>query len=1042
MKKLILASFIIMISIKSFTQLLSWAPNFPTDVNAPLVITMDASFGNKGLLNYSSTGDVYVHTGVITNLSTTNTDWKHVKFANFNVPDPSVQTTYLGGNKWQFTIAPNIRAFYGVPAGETIFKIAILFRNGAGTVVQRNADGSDMFIPLSGTALDSRIIIPFKQPTFNPQPEPITKNVGESISITGVSNNPATLKLYFNGSVIQTAVSATTISSSANIVVGGNQAIVLEANDGITTKTDTLRFFVSGTINVAPLPPGVRDGINYEASTSAVTLVLNAPGKSRVSVIGDLPGSNWAEQSAYQLNKTPDGNYWWIRITGLTPGTEYSYQYLVDGTLKIADPYTEKILDPNNDQFISSATYPNLKAYPTGQTNGIVSILQTGAAPYNWKVNNFNRPDKKNLLVYELLVRDFVAKHDWNTLNDTLNYFKNLGINTIEVMPFNEFEGNISWGYNPDFYFAPDKYYGPPNTLKRFIDSCHAKGIAVVMDMVLNHSFGSSPMVQLYYDNANSRPAANNPWYNPLPTHPFNVGFQFNHESLNTRYFVSRVMEHWLTNYKIDGFRFDLSKGFTQTQSGSDVNLWGQYDASRVAIWKRYYDTMQSKSPNSYTILEHFAVNSEETELSNYGMMLWGNENYNYNQASMGFSTGWNFDYGIFTTRSWLQPNLITYMESHDEERLMFKNEQYGNSAGSYNVKDIPTALKRMEMNGAFFFTIPGPKMIWQFGELGYDYSINTCVDLTINNNCRLDQKPIRWDYLQDINRKHLYDTWAKLMKLRSNPLYKNTFTTNRITQDFSNAFKWLKVTTDTSNILVIGNFDVVPQTGSVTFQNAGTWYDYLNGGVPFTATGTSQTFLLQPGEFHVYLNRSNAVLPVTIINFTAKNNGDMNTLSWNVAREINLSTYDVQRSIDGKEFTTISKINATGNAAYIYNDRVSSLPSPVYFYRLKSVDKDGKYAFSSVVKINMSNNTNFVEISPNPFTNLLKINIRSAFQDKATILLTDLSGRQLLKQDGQLHSGNNTLILNDAEKLSSGVYLLSISTSLQNQLIKIIKTN
>ena len=55
-----------------------------------------------------------------------------------------------------------------------------------------------------------------------------------------------------------------------------------------------------------------------------------------------------------------------------------------------------------------------------------------------------------------------------------------------------------------------------------------------------------------------------------------------------------------------------------------------------------------------------------------------------------------------------------------------------------------------MEMSAAFFFTIPGPKMIWQFGELGYDYSINHCANGTINNNCRLDAKPIRWDYLAE----------------------------------------------------------------------------------------------------------------------------------------------------------------------------------------------------------------------------------------------------------------------------------------------------
>ncbi len=465
MKKLMLAFGILLFSQITFGQLLSWTPEFPTD-NSSLVITMDASFGNNGLLNYSSTNDVYVHTGVITNLSTSTSDWKYVKYSNFSSPDPSVQTTYLGNNKWQFTISPTIRAFYGVPAGETILRIAILFRSGNGSRVQRNTDGSDMYIPISTTALDARLKVPFKQPKYNMVPEPITKNVGDNISISGAANNSSTLKLYFNGGVIQTASGATTISSSATVAAPGNQTIVLEANDGSTTKTDTIQFFVSGNTTVAPLPGGVRDGINYEADNTAVTLVLYAPGKSRVAVIGDLPGSNWTEQSSYEFNKTPDGNYWWLRITGLTPGTEYSYQYLVDGTLKIADPYTEKILDPNNDQYISSTTYPNLKAYPTNLTSGIVSILQTGQTPYNWHINSFTRPDKRNLLVYELLVRDFVAKHDWNTLVDTLSYLKNLGINTIEVMPVNEFEGNSSWGYNPDFYFAPDKYYGPENTFK------------------------------------------------------------------------------------------------------------------------------------------------------------------------------------------------------------------------------------------------------------------------------------------------------------------------------------------------------------------------------------------------------------------------------------------------------------------------------------------------------------------------------------------------------------------------------------------------
>ena len=79
------------------------------------------------------------------------------------------------------------------------------------------------------------------------------------------------------------------------------------------------------------------------------------------------------------------------------------------------------------------------------------------------------------------------------------NYIERLEINAIELMPTNEFEGNSSWGYNPNYYFAPDKYYGPRNNFKAFVDACHERGIAVIIDLVLNHAYGSCPFVQMYW---------------------------------------------------------------------------------------------------------------------------------------------------------------------------------------------------------------------------------------------------------------------------------------------------------------------------------------------------------------------------------------------------------------------------------------------------------------------------------------------------------------------------------------------------------------
>ncbi len=919
MKKACLLVVIIFTAICSNAQLLKTTPEFVLDNASNIDIVCDANYGNKAILNYIPTSDMYVHIGVITSLSANSSDWKYVKYP-WASPGADRLCSYLGNNQWKFTIVGGLRTFFGITnPSEKILKIAVLFRNGTGAIKQANADGSDMFIPVYDIANYVHITNPFKQPTYTPIPEVITKLLGDSISISAASSLTSDLNLFFNGSQVASQTATTTLATKTKISSTGAQTIVATSTNVGVTTSDTLSFFVAGGNTIAPVPAGLKQGINYETDATACTLVLYAPHKSIVTVLGDF--NNWTQSSQYQMNQTPDSTTYWLRLTGLTPGTEYAYQYKVDGSLLVADYNTEKILDPNNDQYISSTTYPNLKAYPTGKTTGIVSILQTAKPAYNWQVANFTRPNKSNLVIYELLIRDFVATQNFQTVKDTISYLKRLGVNAIEVMPFNEFEGNNSWGYNPSFYFAPDKAYGTETAVRAFIDECHKQGIAVIMDMVMNHSFGQSPMVQLYWDPVNNIPAANSPWFNQYATHPFNVGYDFNHESQATKDFVDRVMNHWLTNYKVDGFRWDLSKGFTQTNNPTDVTAWGNYDASRIAIWKRIYDKMQSISTNAYCILEHFAVNQEEIELSNYGMLLWGNSNYSFNQATMGYNTGSDLQSTLFNspTRGWTKPNLVGYMESHDEERLAYKNIAFGNVSGSYNIKDTITALKRNEMGAAFWAMIPGPKLLWQFGELGYNYSINTCSDgVTIDpNNCRLSPKPIRWDYYSNPARQSLYNVYAQLIKLKLTPNYLSTFTTANSAYDMASNVKWLKLTTDSLNVVVVGNFDVVPNSASITFPNAGTWYSYLTGSTR-TATGNAETINLQPGEYYVYTNKdvkntiATAIMPSTSISLTMTM-----TISPNPARQNAIINYDLPEN--GK--VAINMLSINGNRIRsIYN--------------------------------------------------------------------------------------------------------------------------
>ena len=1045
--KLIFTILFFCCALTSNSQLLSWSPDFIQESADPIVITMDGTKGNLGLKDYLPS-DVYVHMGVITTASTNSSDWKYSKFA-WATTNASAKAVSAGTNKWNYTITGGLRAFFGMSnPGEKILKIALLFRNGSGSRVQRNADGGDMYIPVYEAGLNVRITDPLSEPKFKPTPELITKNVGDAINITAKASTASDIKVYLNETQVgSTATNATTYTTSATITTAGQQMIVAEAKSADQTKYDTIKFFVYPAVTTAALPAGVKNGINYDANNTSLTLVLYAPNKTRVSVIGDF--NDWTESLTHQLNRTPDGLRYWITLNGLTPGAEYGYQFVIDGTLKVADYMTEKVLDPFNDQFIPAANYPDLKPYPTGKTSGIISVFQTAKPDYTWQVPNFVKPDKRNLVIYELLVRDFVATKSWSTVKDSIAYLKKLGITAIEVMPFNEFEGNLSWGYNPDYFLAPDKMYGTETALRQFIDECHKQGIAVIMDMALNHAFGLSPTVQMYFNSTTNKPASNNPWHNVDAKHPFNVGYDFNHEAQATRDLVDRVVEHWLTKYKIDGFRWDLSKGFTQTNNPSNVGAWGNYDASRVAIWKRIYDKMQEVAPNSYCILEHFADNNEEIDLSNYGMMLWGNSNHDYSEGTMGYST--NLQYGIYTNRGWTNPTLITYQESHDEERLMYKNKISGNQNGGYNVKDIATGLKRNEMAAAFWAMTPAPKMMWQFGELGYDYSINTCGNLTVNSNCRTDDKPIRWDYLQDANRKSLYDVYSKLLTLRKVPDFLPAFVSNSIGYNLGGYFKWLQVTTNELKICVIGNFDVVPVTGSVTFQNAGTWYNYLQGGTR-NATGSTENITLQPGEYYVYVDRDvsskvAAILPLKLVSFTAARSTDKIALNWVTSNEINMKHFELQRSMDGVAFTSISTVaanNRQSNQAiqYGYNDKEKSAlqANAKVFYRLKMTDRDGSFTYSAIQTINPLTKNTQITAYPNPVKgSMVYLQLNKPSASPIVIRVEDITGRLYSTYTVNSSDYNYGPIPVNVQKLSSGSYVLKVETGKTTSIKQII---
>ena len=583
-------------------------------------------------------------------------------------------------------------------------------------------------------------------------------------------------------------------------------------------------------------PAGISNGIYYGADGTSVTLCTYAASKTesakRVFLIGDM--TNWKLSADYQLYK--DGNYFWITLTGLTPGQEYRFQYAVeraDGVKKqISDLYSEKVLHPD-DQYEPKKVDPDLLDYPSG-ADGYVTVIQPGKPEFQWSdaTLNFQRPNKNNLVIYELWIYDYTEGRSLKGLMKRLDYIQNLGVNAVELMPICEFDGNYNWGYSPNHYFAPDKAYGTEEMYKTFIDECHKRGIAVIIDMVFNHATGLNPMNKLYPYGTD---LANNPWFNVNAPHSDNVYEDWNHGFAPAKEMFTRALKFWLTEYKVDGFRLDLSHGLCSDQPNT-----------AVANLKYYYDNgVKTVAPDAYMILEHWGGNmgTERPQLISYGMQCWSNTTNAYCQTAM----GWLKDGDGFGDAN--KDGYVSYCESHDEERMQYKAKQWGNGTVA---TDASVRLGRVAENVAFNVLLNGSHMLWMWEEIGYDFSINSDLDhpnaSSDSYRCNKKPRPEIRGYFTNADRVAAFTKCAQVITLRTQ-LMPQVFEGNPTSVTIGTGAKLRKIQWG-SDVFVAANFDVTGNQ-AVTLPN-GTWYDYLNG-----ATLANGTYTLAPGELKVFTGTS-----------------------------------------------------------------------------------------------------------------------------------------------------------------------------------------
>ena len=813
------------------------------DADKPCTIKFNPDAANP---LYGHSGELYAHLGVVV-----DGEWKFVP-TEWGSTDEKIHFKKVADNSWELKLEPSVREYFG--SGETpVTKIAIIVRTADGA----KSHDADQFCSVT----DNK----YKAEEFTPDP--------------------------------------------------------------LVTKR---------------LPDGAQYGINYNADNS-VTFVLydqDTAGKSHkyCYIVGDW--NNWERKTEGAMYWDGSKGCWWITLDGFDADKEYRFQYRLgneSGTdTYVSDPYTEIVYDEWNDQYIAG-----VPAFPAGAKQ-LISAFQINRPDYSWKHKDFKVEDKNDLVIYEMLFRDFTKTQNIAGAMAQLDYIENLGVTAVQLMPVQEFDGNLSWGYNPNHWFALDKYYGTREQYKEFIDECHARGLAVIVDVVYNHATGSHPWTKMWWSG--NATAENNPFFNVTPTHPYNVYHDMNHENPMVKEHVKRSLGYLLTEYDVDGFRFDLTKGFTQTDSGGDngdVAKWGRYDQSRVDILKGYADHIWSVNEDAVVIFEHLSDWDEEKVLAEHGMQLWRNVNHEYRSAVAG-GTG-NFS-NMYSTDPF--GGYVGYMESHDEERLCYGvggdassitwgviglgddwnndkkmskdgvffsvknvtvadgdrfkirkagewNDAYNYGAASDNYKltvgkgyqmtngngskdmfvpaagtydiyfsleaetvwlmntgDRPedpavtpgesedaltVAMRRAGASAAFFLTVPGPKMIWQFGEIGYDY--------TIEHNGRTGEKPVVTDeYMAVPARKALYDTYATLLKFRrENPRFFDKDAKFEWTP--SGALKKITCSVDGKTFHVVGNFGKASASYTVP---SGSWTDYINGGT------VSGTITLKQGEFRL----------------------------------------------------------------------------------------------------------------------------------------------------------------------------------------------
>lgn len=208
-----------------------------------------------------------------------------------------------------------------------------------------------------------------------------------------------------------------------------------------------------------------------------------------------------------------------------------------------------------------------------------------------------------------------------------------------------------------------------------------------------------------------------------------------------------------------------------------------------------------------------------------------------------------------------------------------------------------------------------------------------------------------------------------------------------------------------------------------------------MNGFIYQLVVSTSKEGLVSPdciyvGQYVLKVKPAEGTTPVLLTSFDGTYSNGTATLKWQTSQEINNDHFEILRSFDGNEFTLVGTVAGAGNSSlardYQFQDKVQSASGHV-FYKLKQVDKDGRFTFSSIVKLTMNNVAASFQLFPNPVVNNFTASFSAPKATTATLMIRNVSGQTVYSKTVNVIKGNNSVVVNNAP-LKTGMYYVTIS--------------